>query len=120
MCLSPVLLVLSSFARGLAEPHPPLPGLAWMGVAAAVGLLNLWYSFGRWWLHVKRGRAPETFRHSTGVPGLGTLLVVLGCCVSFGSIATAALGLAVLAMDTGGTPWFLAATWKDESLWSGA
>ena len=119
-CLSPVLLLLVSLGCGLSKPQDPLPGLAVMGVAGAVALLNVWLSFGRGWLHMARGRDPSSHRHVSGLPMIGTILAVAGYLASFGSIATTALGLAVLAIDTGGTPWFLAATWNDESLWAGS
>ena len=121
VCLSPALLVVLSLAWGaVEEPHAPMPGLAWMGVALAVGLINVWFSFGRWWLHRARGGELSTFRRASGLPLLGTILVVLGGLVSFGSIPTAVVGVVVLAIDTGGTPWFLVMTWKDESLWLGS
>jgi hypothetical protein len=48
---------------------------------------------------------------------LGTLLATAGGAVGFADWRSAAIGLVTLTIDLGGLPWFLIATWKDESLW---
>ena len=120
VCLAPALLMAVSLGYGLANPHEAWTGTTLAGIGAGVGLLNLWLSYGRPWLHLARGRDLGTYRHASGLPLLGTLLSLCACLASFGSVPTAALGLFALAIDTGGTPWFLAATWNDESFWAGS
>jgi hypothetical protein len=44
-------------------------------------------------------------------------LVLAGGIVGFGALSAVALGLAATLVDTGGSPWFLVATWRDQSLW---
>ena len=117
ICLAPVALVAISLGIGLSGSHGRFAGIGFMGVAAGIGLMNQWFSYGRPLLHLVRGRDMGTYRHSSGLPMVGTLLTVLAALVGFGALWTAALGLFVLAIDTGGSPWFLAATWNDESLW---
>jgi hypothetical protein len=58
-------------------------------------------------------------RNVSGIPLIGTLLVVFGGIIDFGDGRTAVLGLGVLALDTGGSLWFLIATWREHSLWDG-
>jgi hypothetical protein len=36
---------------------------------------------------------------------------------AFGDWRMATIGLIALALDTGGLPWALIATWRDESFW---
>jgi hypothetical protein len=56
-------------------------------------------------------------RNVSGLPLVGTLLVVLGGIAGFGDWRVGVIGLVVLALDTGGSPWFLVATWRDSGLW---
>ena len=119
LCLGPALLMAVSFGYGLWNPQAARTGVmivAW--VSAGIALLNFWLSHVRGWLHVARGRDPGSYRHASGLPLIGAILALCACVASFGSVPTAALGLVALALDTGGPPWFLAATWNDESLWA--
>lgn len=59
----------------------------------------------------------EGFRFISGVPILGTILACAAGVWGFGSVGTAGIGLFVMAIDTGGSVWFLLSTWKDTSLW---
>ena len=80
-------------------------GLVVMCVALAIAGLN----FG---LTLRRGD-----KHVSGVPVIGSVLVVIATMIGFGSALCAALGLLAVALDTGGSVWFLIATWNDSSLW---
>jgi hypothetical protein len=52
------------------------------------------------------------------IPLFGTLLIVtFGGFLAFSDWRVAVVGLVALTLDTGGSPWFLIATWKDRSLW---
>ncbi|CAN5394180.1 hypothetical protein BH09MYX1_BH09MYX1_60280 [soil metagenome] len=57
------------------------------------------------------------YRHVSGVPGIGSLLVVLGTVVGYGSVVCSIVGLIAVLADTGGSLWFLIATWHDGSMW---
>jgi hypothetical protein len=118
--LSPLPLLVVSLVSGIRDPRDSSAGIGAMGIAFAVGLYNLWLSYGRPWVHRKRAVDGQHPRHVSGLPAIGTLLVVIAAVVGFGAAGTAALGLTVLAIDTGGSPWFLAATWNDESFWDPA
>lgn len=118
--LSPVALLVVSLGSGIRHPRERFAGVVPVGIAVAIGLYNLWLSYGRPWMHRRRGGDGQSYRHVSGLPVIGTLLVVLAALAGFGAVGTAALGLFVLAIDTGGSPWFLAATWKDEGFWDPA
>jgi hypothetical protein len=86
-----------------------------------VGLLfascNLYLAMIRPVLYVWRHGSTEGLRHVSGIPVLGTLLVVTGGSIGFCDWRAAAVGLAGVVFDVGGLPWFLVATWRDSSLW---
>jgi len=86
-------------------------------VAAAIGALNFFLSFIRPCLYQLTRRTRDGYRHVSGLPILGTILVVIAGLYGFSSIGTAALGFVTLLFDTGGEPWFIWSTWRDQSLW---
>lgn len=83
-----------------------------MLVASGFAVLNFYLSFIR-----GRIKRDADKRHVSGVPIVGTVLVVVGAVVGFGSALIAGAGIVATALDTGGTVWFLASTWNDASLW---
>ena len=89
-----------------------------MFAAAIFACINFYYSFFRplWQFHVLR-TPKEKYKHISGIPLIGSLLVLLGGIFSFGAMGTAIFGLIVYAIDTGGIIWFIINTWKDHSLW---
>ncbi len=120
ICLAPVALVAISLGIGLCGSQSRFSGIGWMGVGAGIGVINQWFTYGRPLLHLAGGRERGAYGHSSGIPMVGTLMTVMAATFGFGALWTAALGLFVLAIDTGGSPWFLVATWNDESLWDPA
>jgi hypothetical protein len=82
-----------------------------------VGLLNFYLSFVRPVLFRWRYGSLEPYRHVSGFPIVGTVLVVVGGLLGFGSVVTASVGLVALSLDTGSSIWFVLATWKDSSFW---
>jgi hypothetical protein len=82
-----------------------------------VGLLNFYLSFVRPVLFRWRSGSLEPYRHVSGFPIVGTILVVVGGLMGFGSVVTAFVGLLAISLDTGSSIWFLLATWKDSSFW---
>ena len=81
------------------------------------GLLNFYLSFVRPALFRWRYGSLEQYRHVSGFPMVGTILVVVGGLLGFGSVVTASFGLSAMLLDTGGSFWFLLATWNDSSFW---
>ena len=97
--------------------RPTFAGVGIMIAASAIAILNFSLSFVRPRLFLLRNGSMGDYRHVSGLPGIGTLLVILGAIFGFGAIGTAILGLVVMALDTGGSVWFLIAVWSDESFW---
>ncbi len=117
---APVLVLVASLVHAVARGDAWHPfGLSVVLVALLIGALNFYLSGLRRLLHHWTRRA-EPYRHVSGFPLIGTLVVVLGGVIGFGSILCAALGLLAVALDTGGSVWFLIATWRDLSVWDRA
>jgi hypothetical protein len=116
--LFPVLLLIASIIVGINGLHVGLAGgMAVMFAAGLIGMLNFYLSFVRGYLYVKRHGSRDGYRHVSGFPLIGTVLVLIGAALGFGEIPTAILGLVVMSVDTGGSVWFLIATWRDASFW---
>jgi hypothetical protein len=115
---APLWLMFASMGFGLAVPERPLfAGAGFMAAAMVCAVLNFNLSFVRPRLHFSRHGDMGNYRHVSGFPGIGTALALLGTLFGFGAIGTAVLGLAVMALDTGGSLWFLVSTWRDRSFW---
>lgn len=118
VCLLPIAgLVGSALA-------PLEPRFLWFGVvalvaAAAVATLNFYLSFIRPRVYQRRQGSLDGYRHVSGIPMIGTALTLVGAALSFGSAPCALFGIGIYASDTGGALWFVIATWKDSSFWSG-
>ena len=79
--------------------------------------LNFYLSFVRPYLFRVRRGSMDGYRFVSDVPIVGSILVVLGALFGFGAVGTALIGIIVFLLDTGGSGWFVIATWKDKSLW---
>lgn len=115
---TPALLSAASLASALTHgnQHRPI-GVVVMLLALLIALLNLCLSC-RPWLHQRANNGSlEGYKHVSGVPLIGTLLVLLGAVLGFGSAFCVAVGLLAVGLDTGGLPWFVIGTWKDASFW---
>lgn len=111
--LSPVMLLIASLVRSMTTGgRASTAAVVVMLVACSVATLNLYLSFIRG--RIKRHREK---RHVSGLPMIATALVLVGAVVGFGSAVVASIGLLTMALDTGGSVWFLVATWRDASLW---
>jgi hypothetical protein len=119
ICLSPVALAVGSIALGAVHGTAVTYGLYIVLFSAVIGAFNFNFSFVRPFLYRLMHGSREGYHHISGIPGVGTLIVVVGVLLSFGDIVTASVGLLVLLIDTGGLPWFIAATWKYSSSWDG-
>jgi hypothetical protein len=92
-------------------------GLLVMFGALVIGGLNFYLSFLRGLIYGRKKGSLDGYNHVSGLPVIGSVLVVIGTVVGFGSALCVVLGLLAVALDTGGSVWFLVATWKDSSLW---
>jgi hypothetical protein len=82
-----------------------------------LGFFNSYLTFIRPLLFRWRYGSLDQYRHVSGFPMFGTILISIGGLLGFGAVVTAFLGLAAWLLDTGGSFWFLLATWGDSSLW---
>mgnify|MGYP001812150322 CR=1 FL=1 len=113
-----MLLLIASIVAGINGMQVGLVGgMAVMIAAGLIALLNFYLSFVRGHLYLKRHGSRDGYRHISGVPLIGTVLVLIGAALGFGDVPTAVLGLIVMSVDTGGSVWFLIATWRDASFW---
>ena len=116
--LFPVLLLVASIAAGFSGLQLRVPGgLGFMVAASIVAVMNFYLSFVRGRIYLIRHGSREGYRHVSGLPLIGTALVVIGVLLGFGDIGGALLGMAVMLVDTGGSVWFLFSTWRDGSFW---
>jgi len=116
--LSPILVLLASIVFGIIRSRPFFSAALGLMVAACVlAIWNFYLSFFRGRLYVKRHGSLEGYRYVSGVPLIGAVLAMMGGLVGFGEIGSALVGIASMALDTGGPIWFLIWTWRDEPFW---
>lgn len=109
ICLAPLLATAASLVAAIwFVDRPEFDGWWFVAIALLFAAWNIHCSIGRYLLWKWRA-APETpYRHISGFPAIGTFFVVLAIIGGFGALGTSLLALAALAVDTGGTPWFVA------------
>jgi hypothetical protein len=117
ICFFPVALLAVSASVGLVYPRESAIGIGFAVAGLLVAGLNLYLAMVRPALHFWRHRSRSDYQHISGLPLIGTLLVVVGGIIGFCDWRVAALGTLVLVLDFGGLPWFLVATWRDRWLW---
>ena len=83
-----------------------LVGEALAMIALTIAALDFYVSF-------LRRKTPRV----SPAPLVGLVLVVAAGALAFGDRPTAIFALFAYALDTAGPPWFIAATWRDRSLW---
>jgi hypothetical protein len=83
-----------------------LVGEALAMIALTLGALDFYVSF-------IRKKTPRV----SPAPLVGTVLVIAAGALAFGDHATAVFAIVAYAIDTGGPPWFIAATWRDKAMW---
>ena len=92
--------------------------IGWLlfGLGACVCLVNCYLSWLRYPLHRARGGSPETYRWASGVPLVGSSLVVIAWVFwlrGYGSLPLDVTAWVLVLIDTGGIHWFLIATVAD-------
>jgi hypothetical protein len=101
LCFAPLAALLASLVVGITHPqNSRFAGAGFMIAAAVIALLN-------------------AVTRSSVIPILGTILLSIGVLDGFGATGSALIGLAVFALDTGGSGWFVLSTWHDRGLWDG-
>ena len=118
LALLPLALLFASIIVGLIQPlkaHFAAAGV--MIAAAVVAVINFYLSFIRPRLFSLRRGSMDGYRHVSGIPIIGTLLLSIGALLGFGSIGSALIGIGAFVLDTGGSVWFVIATWRDRSFW---
>jgi len=119
LALSPLALLLTSLAIGITRSQQAhFAGIGFMVGAAAVAFWNFYLSFIRPRLFWLRRRSMDGYRHVSGLPMIGTVLLTLGALFGFGAIGSALIGVGAFVLDTGGSVWFLVCTWRDRSFWA--
>ena len=118
LALLPLALLFASVIVGVT--HSQQSHLAAVGVmiaAAVVAAVNFHLSFIRPRLYSLRRGSMDGYRHVSGIPIIGTLLLSIGAMLGFGAVGSALIGIGAFALDTGGSVWFVIATWHDHSFW---
>ena len=108
----PALLVASLLAAWWKNGPVAHPWQSWMlavifAPGALFALLNFFFSFVRYPLHRCFGRSRETYRHLSGLPGVGTVATALATCAAWGDARAVIVAAALCVLDTGGMPWFM-------------
>jgi hypothetical protein len=116
ICTLPITVPAASVIAGRFYQRPPLVGLGFISAALLIASINFCLSFMRP-AFVRRFRSAADYCQVSGIPLIGTLLILVGSLYGFGASGTAVLGAITALIDTGGLPWFLAATWRDASFW---
>jgi hypothetical protein len=116
ICTLPITVPAASLIAGRFYQRPPLVGLGFTSAALLIASLNFYLSFVRP-AFFRQFRSAAEYRHVSGIPLFGTLLILAGSLYGFGASGTAVLGVIAGLIDTGGLPWFLAVTWHDASFW---
>jgi hypothetical protein len=119
VCLGPVALLVASLVTAIVSRSANFAGLYLAIAGLAIALTNVFLSILCPMLYLLRHGSFEGYRHASGIPVFGTVLIILAGVWGHGELPTSVVGLVALGLDTGGWPWFLFATWHDESLWSG-
>lgn len=115
----PLAVAIASVISGIAKPeHANFSGIGFMAVGAFVAAINFYLSFIRFPLYVARHRSKEGYRFVSGIPMIGSVLIISGAISAFGSVDIALVGVAAFVLDTGGSGWFIVCTWRDGSFWN--
>jgi len=116
--LSPAMFLFASLLNALGGGHRPIFDNLWFYLAAAaIATLNFYLSFIRSTIWKRTHKSMDGFKYVSGLPLIGTICSVVACHFSYGALGSTLVGIGILALDTGGLPWFLFLTWSDAGLW---
>jgi len=105
VALLPIAVHVASAMSAYRSPFV-LIGEAFAMIALTVAALDFYVVF-------IRKKTPRV----SPAPLVGTVLVVASGAFAFGDRATTIFALVAYALDPAGPPWFIAARWRDRSLW---
>lgn len=88
-----------------------------IGFGLIIGAINFHLSFIRPLIHKFRYTNMDDYRFVSGIPLFGTLIAVASAWACQGNPISIVIAFIILLVDTGGLPWFVISTWKDNSLW---
>jgi hypothetical protein len=117
ICLSPIAIAVCSFVSGIRGPITISAGFYVVLTGSLIAGFNFYLSFLRPLQYRFTHGSYDGYRHVSGAPMVGSLVVLVGVLLWFGDVLSASVGLIGLLFDTGGPQWFLVATWRDASLW---
>jgi hypothetical protein len=119
---SPLALSIGSACFALIAPNDTrVPATAWILIALAsmAMAINLHLSFLRPALYARlHGKSMNGYKHASGIPLVGSILVAIAVLVAWGKLSVAATSLLILFADTGSVVWLFAALARDRSFWS--
>ncbi|WP_143226055.1 hypothetical protein [Acidovorax sp. 56] len=119
---SPLALSIGSVCSALIAPNDIRePATAWVLIALAsmAMAMNLHLSFLRPALYAMlHGKSMKGYKHASGIPLVGSILVSIAVLVAWGKLSVAATSLLILFADTGSVVWLFAALARDRSFWS--
>lgn len=118
LCFLPAFVPLASLVTGLLRHQTNhFTAIGFVFAAAFFAATNLYWCVVRPLLFRRRHGPDAEYRGPSPVPMFGDILVILSSAFGFGAIGTAGCALLVVALNPGGMPWFMFATWRDSSLW---
>ena len=121
LCFLPALVPLASLVAGLMRHQSNyFSAVGFVIAAGAFTALNFYLCVIRPSLFLRRYGPDAEYRGPSPAPMFGDVFVILSALFGFGAIGTAAFALLVVALNPGGTPWFVFATWRDSALWDSA
>jgi len=111
-----VLAIASLLSRATyGWPKAALPMAA---AGMFLGGANAYSSWVRPLLHRLREGSLRGYKFASGIPLFGTLLAIGSVLTAYGAQGVAGVAVITLLLDTGGVPWLVVATWRDEGFWS--
>jgi len=118
LCLIPLAFpILSITLNGVENSGWFLASMVFSGLALLLGSFNFFLFFIRPLVHRMRGGKVEDYQFVSGLPVIGNLFALLAVALELGNVGVAIVGIVTAIIDTGGLPWFLLCTWKDQGLW---
>lgn len=111
------LLILSLIYGANKNQELTYTSIGFMLAALTIAFINLYLSFLRPLLFERKNGSMDGYRFASGIPLVGTLMMVFGLMTGFGQIGPATIGILAFILDTSGSGWFVVATWRDKSLW---
>lgn len=120
VCLAVPVLFVVSFVVGVLGPSGGWFDGGWpLLISGPVVALNLHCSFVRSIVYRRRVGSLDGYRHVSGIPMIGWIGLILALLAGWGAPGTAAVGLVLCFLDTGGLFWFLVAVWRDPTFFAG-